>query len=226
MPDHVHYNGTSIDDTRLYIDQLRQRHDNVLPVFNGGGMWDSKDEMVNAAVAALAGLTGTMGDHLNLFLWEVDADEQWNRHQIERAEEYLIETGSKTGEFLCDYYVGKDLLARGEWGEGKKLPYRRLWKWNGELFVTHEPPELDGGNGQTVLCPQRFKHYAYYYPEDVEFKDQWYSGHGGIYTKWNKLQRFHPENFPRPISDLITGPWGKTDTEIIHTESIKTPEGP
>ena len=73
-------------------------------------------------------------------------------------------------------------------GECINDTYRRLWDWSGELFKTHEPPSLDGKNGPGLLLPQRFNHYAYYFEEDVKFKEIYYGGYEGLLERWNKVQ--------------------------------------
>ena len=168
--------------------------------------WDSKDEMVNAALDALR-----KREIKSAYLWEIDADEQWDSKDLLLAEATLDYNRCDTGKFLCDYYVGPGLIAKGDWGEGKKLPYYRLWRWAGERFISHEPPVLSGKRYE-VLLPVRFKHYAYLFEEDVRFKECFYSGHENILSKWLALQK--ETKFPQPVSRLISGAWGKTATTI------------
>ena len=216
MPDKWHKGGQSIDGTTDFICDLRAKYPNKITHYViRNEMWDSKDQMINHAIFHIK-------DEMkinNCFLFEIDIDEQWTIEQMAEAEQMLIDQGGKTGLFLADFYVGENLLAKGEWGEGKKLPYRRLWKWEGEYFKTHEPPVLEGGNGREILLPQRFKHYAYYFEQDVKFKNDWYGGHEGIYERWLALQK--ETEFPQPISRLITGGWGKTKTEIAKITNAK-----
>lgn len=199
----IHRSSGSTDGTREFIlDLCKQGNDRkIITRFTGTDIWESKDEMVNEAISMIRsqGIT-------ECFLWEVDADEQWDRDQLERAETMLIHRGAKTGEFLCDYFISHDLKVRGDWGEGRALPYRRLWNWKGESFATHEPPELQGGNGKTILIGERFKHYAYVFEKDVHFKSQYYGGHENIYKPWLNLQieaERKKLEFPLPISYLF-----------------------
>jgi hypothetical protein len=133
------------------------------------------------------------------------------------AERELIEQCADTGCFHSNYYVGKNLVTKGLWGEGNDLKggltnaYRRLWLWKGQPFVTHEPPVIEGGNKKEVLLSQRFNHFAYYFDEDVKFKEKYY-GYHNLYKKWKLLQE--EKNFPQPVSRLIPGGWGNTDTKI------------
>jgi hypothetical protein len=171
------------------------------------GPWSSKDAMVNAAMEALSKLPPVT------HLFEIDADEVWTESNLNAATSDLDNASASCGQFLSDYYVGPGLLARGEWGESRIFPYRRLWRYkSGMRFRMHEPPEMDGGNGVTILLPQRFKHYAYYYEQDVKFKNDYYTGHDDIYTKWLSLQK--ETVWPQPLSRLISGFWGKTNTRI------------
>ena len=200
----------STDGTIEIIKQAQQRHKNIRLVLNDRP-WISKDEMVNRATDCIR--TDLEINRCNL--WEIDADEQWEGAWLSKAEDLLDVVDGKTGEFLCNYYVGKDLFAVGEWGEGNRLPYRRLWKWSGQDFKSHEPPELVGGNGRTVFMPIRFNHYAYYFESDVVFKENYYSGHVGIHSRWRAIQK---EIIPAngiPISRLISGLWGRTKTRIV-----------
>jgi hypothetical protein len=196
----------SSDGTLEYLKELQAEHTNVRVVI-GSTAWPSKDAMVNAAIAEVKKHTDSC------YLWQVDVDEQWEKEAMADAEHAMEYMGADCGEFLCEYFVGESLIACGEWGEGKRLPYRRLWRWKGQLFATHEPPELSGGNGERILLPPTFMHYAYYFPQDVEFKELYYTGHEGIYGRWLDLQA--ETDFPQPIGRLITGPWGRTRTEIV-----------
>jgi len=209
----AHYSnedGSSIDGTTEYLQELKARHKNLIHILPSGP-WQSKTKMVNAAAAVINSLT----DHA--FVWEIDADEQWTKAEIEAAEKELVAQGAKTGTFLCNCYVGKDLMAVGEWGEGLAHPIRRLWDWRKDTFFSHEPPELQDGNGKTILLFQRFEHYAYYYEKDVQFKNDWYTGHENILQHWRELQA--ETEFPQPISRLIEGHWGQTKTMIYRMKS-------
>jgi hypothetical protein len=109
--------------------------------------------------------------------------------------------------------MGNNYFAVGDWGEGVKQPYRRLWDWKGERFLSHEPPELEGGNGTMALLSQRFEHYSWFFEQDVKFKSLWYSDHESMYKKWKYLQ---VSNLPSiPIKTFLPGIWGDTNTQIV-----------
>lgn len=187
MPEEYHHNGRSIDGTIEFLMDLESQNNNIV-VVQSTGLWKNKDSMVNAAVSKLPN-NGT--NHL----WQIDVDEQWTKDKMKRAESILDYMGADCAEFFCNYEMGNGYRAIGSWGEGKGLPYRRLWKWKGQEFESHEPPVLSGGNGHTVLLPQRFNHYAYYFEKDVVFKDKWYGGHSGIYGGWKKIQSAKGNDF-------------------------------
>lgn len=178
------------------------------------GYWGSKDEMVNAAIKRIIGYV----EHSNIFLWQLDIDEQWTKQQMDDAEKMLINSNGDCGCFHANHYVGKNLVAKGTWGEGNDPDnpewnaYRRLWKWRGQRFESHEPPTLEGGNGKEVLLPQRFEHYAYYFDKDVEFKANYYQEYEDLYYKWLILQK--ERNFPQPISRLLNIGWVQDKTRI------------
>ena len=174
------------------------------------GFWNSKDDQVNRAIEEVKKLTD------KCFLWEFDIDEQWTAEAMDQAEKELTEENLKYAGFMSRYYVGKNLLASGEWGEGRNGGYIRLWDWEGESFVRHEPPTLEGCEDKPgKMLTTIFDHYSYYFDEDVKFKDAWYSGHEDIYNRWKKINSFPKEVFPLHLSHLITGYWGTTDTAII-----------
>lgn len=212
LPPDFHRNFLSNDGTTEFLDQLETENPGKLKVIRKWpySWWDSKDEQVNAAILYLGTITK------ECFLWQIDVDEQWTPATIAASEETLKKHNGKTGMFYCDYYVGPNQLAVGEWGEGRKEPYRRLWQWRGELFSSHEPPKLQGNNGPGMLLSLfRFKHYAYYFEKDVKFKEKYYGGYGGLYERWLNVQK---NKDTIPIKALL-GPsvwWSNTNTQIIY----------
>jgi len=229
MPERYHdVNGSSVDGTWSYIIQLSDYYHNVVIANENinslkfkeetGTFWNSKDSQVNACIETLK--------HMNfnwkidpIYLWQIDCDEQWDLNNMKKAEEKLLKSNCRVGMFHCNYWVGSNLQVKGEWGEGLKLPYRRLWLWEGEYFKTHEPPLLGDGFMSEVLLPQRFEHYAYYFEKDVRFKNDWYSGHEGILQRWKQLNNKAKLQSIGVIGniDLLLykdSYWGKTKTRI------------
>jgi len=205
LPDSMHKNYLSNDGTTELLDSIKCNKIHIVrPII---GPWKNKDEQVNAAIKVARSLTN------ECMLWQIDVDEQWYPEDMIKAEEHLIKNNGKTGCFLCNYYVGKNQVAFGHWGEGNYEPYRRLWNWKGENFISHEPPKLEGKNGPGLLLTQRFNHYAYYFEEDVKFKEVYYGGYEGLHERWKEVQ----ENREIiPVENLL-GPntwWSKTQTYI------------
>ena len=210
LPGTMHKNYLSNDGTTELLDSISKLNSNIIVVRNNNAPFDNKDSQVNAAITRLQ-------ERVNgqCFLWQVDVDEQWTIESIEQAENMLITNGGKTGCFLCNYYVGDKQKVIGEWGEGRHLPYRRLWDWKGETFKTHEPPTLEGKNGPGLLLPQRFEHFAYYFEEDVKFKEAYYQGYEGLHSRWLKVQE---NKSTMDVSALLGNNtwWSKTQTFIIY----------
>jgi hypothetical protein len=207
IPDIFHSNFCSVDGTTEFLDKYVNAKIRVLrPVDRP---WDSKDQQVNAAISEIKRITD------KCFLWQIDVDEQWDAKDLDAAEQLLIQKEGKTGCFLCDYYVGPNQKVIGEWGEGRRVPYRRLWAWFGEEFEKHEPPTLKGKNGPGLLLPQRFKHYAYYYEEDVIFKEVYYQGYEGLHERWLKVQENRSTmDIKALLGDKVW--WSNTQTYIIY----------
>lgn len=208
-----HQDGHSLDGTREWLQMMAANHHN-LSVRTNMVPWPSKDAMVNEALDILrAGIT-----EWPVLLWEIDADEHWESPDMEAAESAMVGAGCDRGDFLCRYWVGPNLRAVGEWGEGRRLPYRRLWLWFGERFLSHEPPQLDREDKVRLFDTIRFDHYAYTNENDVRFKDEYYGGHEGILGRWRALQDpAHP--FPCHVRELLGEQcsWSRGDTQIVRT---------
>ncbi|REJ84533.1 MAG: hypothetical protein DWQ44_08965 [Bacteroidetes bacterium] len=189
----------SIDDTINLIGDYADKQSECVRLVSPR-KWESKDEMVNACIDIARDII----DGQDCFLWQVDADEHWTDDQLSRSEKSIIASCADTGMFLCNYFIGENLIVRGQWGEGLMTPYRRLWHWKGQRFASHEPPILSGGNGKEMLLQERFDHYAYFFEHDVKFKAMYYSGHEHVYRNWKKIQSGSVK-FPAPISTLFSG---------------------
>lgn len=203
IPDEYHNNGASNDGTVEFLSSIQENYENLIFV-KSNGLWNSKDEQVNVAISEIKKITN------ECYLWQIDIDEQWDLDSLKLAEEILKSNNAKTGIFNCEYYVGDNLVSKGEWGESN---YIRLWDWKGEYFHMHEPPIIIGGNGKTInINDVKFKHYSYFFEKDVKFKNDYYSGHDDIYNKWLEIKK--RDDFPIHISNLISGNWGRTNTYI------------
>jgi len=216
FPPEFHNDGSSIDGTKEFFTLLSRQFDNVKFV-PSSGFWQSKDHQVNRAIDEVKKLTNSC------WLWEIDIDEQWSSEQMDQAESELASCGAKSGCFRAKCFIGKNLRAIGDWGEARHSGYTRLWKWEGEYFLCHEPPVLQGMMGvEPKMLTPVFKHYNYYFDKDVLFKDRWYGGHENIFDRWQFLNSLDKRFFPMHISNLIVGPWGRSNSAIIFddTDSI------
>lgn len=210
FPPHLHHNGSSIDGTVEFLRGLAKTESKLVFV-ESDGFWASKDEQVNRATDAVRVITP------KCFLWQIDADEQWEESAMGAAEEELVRKGAKAGCFRADCRVGQNLRAIGEWGEARTYGYTRLWNWEGERFIYHEPPVIEGQMGvDPTMLSSTFTHYNYYFEQDVAFKNEWYGGHEGILERWKHINSLHPRFFPLHISNLITGEWGRTSSSIVY----------
>ncbi len=192
MPDNYHNNGKSIDGTIEFLKELKLKYNNII-IIESDGMLESKDIMVNRAIEEIKKITNTC------YLWQIDIDEQWTKEQIVKSEKELREKNGKTGEFNVIQFVGENLIVTGKDWAG--IPFIRLWDWNGENFISHEPPILDNYNINKVLLSEEMKHYSFYFEEDVKFKDKWYDDHDGSYNRWLMLKK--EVNFPIHITYLF-----------------------
>lgn len=214
LPDTYHNNFLSNDGTTEFLDELQSTYGNVKIIRPVHRSWKNKDEQVNVAIAEIKKTAS------ECFLWQIDIDEQWTKEQLCLAESELTSNNGKTGCFYCNFFVGPGLVAKGDWGEGRITPYRRLWRWCGEEFETHEPPKLRGKNGPGLLLTPRFNHFAYYYKEDVMFKELYYSGYDGLYNRWLDIQT-NDFSQPQHVSHLLGRNtwWGNTNTQICKYET-------
>jgi len=212
FPDDLHLNGGSIDGTREFLQFLSKETDKLIYI-PSSGFWQSKDHQVNRAIEEVKKITN------RCWLWEIDIDEQWELEQMDAAEKELFDSGSKAGCFRAQCFIGRNLRAIGDWGEAYTSGYIRLWKWEGEKFICHEPPIIEGQMGiEPRMLSQVFRHYNYYFDKDVIFKDKWYGGHEKIYERWKLINSLDKRFFPMHISNLISGPWGRSNSSIIYVE--------
>lgn len=210
-----HRNGSSIDGTVEFLEQLEKENKKIKVVYpDGGRPWNSKDEMVNKAIEQIKEMTD------ECFLWQIDVDEQWKIEDIKEAELQLQKSKIRTGGFFFNQFVGKNLITKGSgWGCNAM---NRLWIWNGENFKTHEPAMLEGQTDYFLL-PQIYNHYSYYFEKDVEFKAKWYYDDETILEKWKELQELEfYERSILPLSFLFPDKKYKNyteNTEIVHIDN-------
>lgn len=186
----------STDGTHEFLTDLAQSNKNLI-YYSHGQYWKSKDEQVNHAIKYIKYLTNSCN------LWQVDADEQWLLCDIINAEKDLAKTDYVAAGFKFNHFLGKNifgelLIGKGEWGSNYNI---RLWKWNGEEFLTHEPPVIKGQRGFAKLT-QTYNHYSYYFEQDVLFKSMYYRGYESVMANWKKLLNYTGK-FPIPAKQLL-----------------------
>lgn len=182
---------TSQDGTIKYLKSLSLIKNN-LHFYSHGGFFYGKDEQVNAGISILKQLTK------KCYLWQVDVDEHWTEEKLKASEIYADLNPHKGYAFQFNQYVGEDIIAVGEWGSGY---LNRLWKWNGEMFRSHEPALLFGQRSLGYVPEIKYDHFSYLYEKDVKFKSQYYTGHEYVHKGWGELKNV--KTFPVHISVLF-----------------------
>lgn len=195
----------SQDGTILYLKDFAATHKNVHFYYTHDGYFNSKDYQANAAIQLLKKLTN------KCWLWQVDVDEHWTEEKLSQAEAFAATKTAIGFKFQFNHYVGKGIIAVGEWGSGY---LNRLWKWNGEYFKSHEPALLRGQKHVIPVPDIKYDHYSYYFEKDIEFKSKYYPDCKGITETWPTIQA--PNDYPIHISKLFPhSRHGKTNTQIV-----------
>lgn len=184
----------SQDGTHEYLMHIAASNPK-LKYFSKGTYWNSKDQMVNKAIEIIKNLT------TKCYLWQVDVDEQYSPCDLPKAEIALDKSGLIAGSFkffhyLCPNIAGQ-LVAKGEWGDGSNI---RIWKWEGQNFISHEPPIIEDQT-EVAELPIKYHHYSYFFEKDVRFKDSYY-GYPNLLRNWLKLKSY-TGSFPAPINLLF-----------------------
>jgi len=197
--------ASSQDGTIEFMEEFAKSHKNV-HFYSRGAYFNSKDSQVNHCIEILRKIT------TSCYLWEVDADEHWQLKDIERAEEMASRVTENGFSFQFNHLLGPGIMATGDWGSGY---LNRLWKWNGELFKSHEPAMLRGQRRTMPLDGVKFDHYSYYFKKDIEFKSKYYPGCENIVKNWDNIQQ--PNTYPMPISRLFgeNTRIGRSNSQII-----------
>lgn len=154
--------------------------------------WEGKVEMCNAAIDKLISLGMQPGD----ILMQFDGDEVWQPWQIDGAVDLFREFPSHDAAFFnCRYYVTphKCILRNDNQSFGNRESYEwlRAWRWNGNDFTRHEPPEIPGVSNiiPHAITRERgliFDHLAMVDQLQVAFKEKYY-GMKGALEAWHKL---------------------------------------
>lgn len=198
----------STDGTLDFIEGLALWNDHV-KIYSHGIHYASKDEQFNKGIEILKSFTSSC------FLWQVDSDEHWTKEDLQEAEKLLAESNSNTAQFQFNHYVINGdvaVVATGDWGSSICA---RLWKWEGQRFISHEPSVMENQTAP-ILLPQKFEHYSYCFESKVKFKSLYYKDHQHVYRNWRRLGSFR---YPCHISKLfgINNPVGRGNSYLHKT---------
>ena len=165
--------------------------------------WESKDQMVNAAIELLRSITRSC------ILYQVDSDEHYTIQSMQRAERFLNSATQKCVSLTPIHYVAPNRIAMGKW----VTKANRVWKWKGEDFISHEPAMIYG-QGKALAIPVSFNHYSYVFDKDVQFKEKYY-GYINLYERWKLIQESLEEELPITALFNEEHPIGKTKTKLV-----------
>ncbi len=206
----------SVDGTTDFLNDYTRKYPKKIKIIRKMDWWHGKVEMCNSF---LDKVTGDL-------LWQVDADEFWTKHDINKTIELLKEFPHATAvRFYSKYFVGdcntiveEDGLGNASWDWYRLWPYKRGYK-----FHTHEPPTLvktkrylffnkkynlnklnpidRNITKQHGIC---FYHYAYVDEKQVRFKEDFYPNFEGFTEKWYKLRDDLKNSIYKNVKDY----WG------------------
>lgn len=216
-----HRDGLSIDGTSEYLDILKKEFPENITIYRkeNGQLWEGKTEMVSAPLRNI---------NKESLLWQIDADEVWTLDQFVKGRELFMLYPEKTAAyFMCNFFVGPDLVLQnyGSWGNNLTTEWLRVWRFKpGDRWLAHEPPSLmrlvnkqevdlaklnPFSHAHTESAGLVFQHYAYVIKSQIEFKEDYY-GLKDLLIKWEKLN--NTNNLPVYIKDYF--PWVKEKAEV------------
>ncbi len=187
----------SFDGTCEYLNTL-STHPNVKTYRKP--LWDGKVEMFNT-------MTADITEPSVLML--IDSDELWQTSQLEKIVT-AFESKITAMQFRCRYFVGEDLITKGEHCYGDMdYEWWRAWRYvPGMRWVSHEPPLLNGTlhgipylKDETMEWFGKFDHYAYATEAQVRYKEAFY-GYKGLLEGWRRLQE--QRMFPVFLRDFFS----------------------
>lgn len=191
----------STDGTHEYLESIKD-HPNVR--VTSRLLWQGKIEMVNLPFSE--GKVSEPG-----IVLQVDSDECWKTAQLTGImREFKGRPSLRTMQFKCRYFVGPDIITKGENCYGLNVgEWMRAWRYEkGARFFTHEPPDF-AGNRRDVMDRDHterlgfvFDHYAYATEAQVAFKERIYRYKGAV-AGWRRLQE--NSHWPCRLKDFL--PW-------------------
>lgn len=195
----------SEDGTHEYLLSIRS-HPNVEVVSRPS--WEGKTEMCNTALS-MATRPG--------LLWQIDSDEVYNTHSIEKMHDaFMCEPSKNCARIYARYFLGQNIVITSNNTYGNRNgEWLRVWRYfPGMQFSSHEPPRLhpmtENGFtvGDTSLLGVSMDHYAYATEKQVAFKEKFY-GYEGAVEQWRKIQA--NTSWPCRVGDFLK--WVKDDAK-------------
>jgi hypothetical protein len=148
---------------------------------------------------------------------QIDVDEIWKSETLREILHFSKTMDYPALFFKCNFFVGPNLVIVNENCYGNKSDeWIRLWKIREPTYwITHEPPSIKGitpsyNRDFTKKKNWIFNHYAYTYPEQIQFKENFY-GYRNAFKHWSELQTL--QNFPVLAAKYL--PWVR-DNAIIN----------
>lgn len=185
------------------VEYMRSLKSDTVHFIEAERKWDSKDEMVEAAIVKIRELARACT------LYQVDSDEHWTEDGMMRAERFLKGTDRKCVSVTPIHYVSTNRVAMGQW----VTKVNRVWKWKGESFISHEPAVIYG-QSKALAIPVSFNHYSYIFDKDIIFKEKLY-GYTGLYSKWKSFQDSIEDELPITALFDKDHPIGKSKTKLV-----------
>lgn len=163
----------SNDGTNEYLRHLCAKDTRV--THYSAPLWGGKVAMCNAALSLITE---------PCLLWQVDSDELWSAQQIEETVQLFDRANpASAAMFRCRYFVGPDRYIKGRncYGNHEAYEWKRVWRFQGGKFLSHEPPKLTHETVTltqdcTEQCGLVFDHMAYATRKQMEFRAEYYAG--------------------------------------------------
>lgn len=201
--------GLSTDGTHEYLESIKD-HPHVR--VTSRPLWQGKTEMVNLPFMEQRVAEPAV-------VMQVDSDECWTAQQIEGIlREFRGRPSLRTMQFKCRYFVGPDIITKGENCYGLNAgEWMRAWRYEKNArFFTHEPPDF-AGNRRDIMDRNHterlglvFDHYAYATEAQVAYKERVYRYRGAV-EAWRRLQ--FNQTWPCRLKDFL--PWVDTRAQAV-----------
>jgi hypothetical protein len=161
--------------------------------------WQGKTFMCNAALFHVP----------HGWLMQRDVDEFWHLDDLKRLRDVVEDSDYTDAEFYAYHYWGDRRhhmrLSKEIWGN--QLPWRRLFRYSGERWESHEPPKLVREDENVLSMDETralgliMHHYSYCDLGQLRKKEIFYSIEGQLVPTIEQWRR-DPESVPKN-ADLV-----------------------